>query len=153
MTVDWCTVCKQTFFSHCICLNKKCKVTYYKFIIVSFLLFLLFLILGLDCVLSLPLPPNRFFPVHLLPFSSLLFLTFPTAHHPPSPFLSPQEFFLIWRLVILLFNYHSFYQPTFLWLVLVSSFLCTERFMLNIFSDQLLKLGNMLLEKTETKDE
>ena len=95
-------------------------------------------------------PSQRFCSCPSPPVFPLFFLTIP---HPPLPFLSLQAFFLIWRLVLFLcvFNCYSFYQPSFLWLVLAISFLCSERFMLNYFSDQLLKLGSMLSKKTEKK--
>ena len=99
-------------------------------------------------------PPNGFVPVQLLPSSPLFFLTI-SPPPPPPPHLPPRFFSLQYGASFSssFFNCHSFYQPSFLWLVLGSSFLCSERFMLNYFSDQLLKLGSMLSKKTERKDE
>ena len=99
-------------FLVCICVNKKCKVTKDRFLLSPSSCSFSFSSLRLDGVLSLPPPPNGFVPVHLLPSSPFFF-----PHHlPQPPFLSPQEFFLIWRLVLFLcvFNCHSFHQPSFL---------------------------------------
>ena len=82
------------------------------------------------CFLFHPLPTVLFLSISSrLPPSS--FLLFPT---PPPPLSLFKHF--CWygaSFSSSFFNCHSFYQPSFLWLLLAITFLCSERFMLNYF--------------------
>ena len=149
--MDWCAqACKQKFFSLYLCEQIK-NVMWQR----------------TDFYCLLPPVPSLF---HLWPwrrsFSStplltVLFLSISSRlppssfllslSHPTSPFLKHSSWYAA-SFSSSFFNCHSFYQPSFLWLVLAISLLCSERFMLNYFSDQLLKLGSMLSKKTERKD-
>ena len=140
-------------FLVCICVNKKCKVTKNRFLLSPSSCSFSFSSLSLtSCFLFHPLPTVLFLSIssRLPPSSFLLLLSSPPPHPPFSLFKHSSWYGA--SLSSSFFNCHSFYQPSFLWLVLVSSFLCSERFMLNYFSDQLLKLGSVLSKKTERKD-
>ena len=136
-------------FSVCICLNKKCQLTKDRFLLSPSSYSFSFSSLALtSCFLFHPLPTVLFLSISSrLPPSS--FLLYPT---PPYFSLLKNSSWYGASFSSSCFNCLSFYQPSFLWLVLVISFLCSERFMLNYFSDQLLKLGSMLSKKTERKD-
>ena len=136
-------------FLVCICVNKKCKVTKNRFLLSPSSCSFSFSSLALTACFLFHPPPNGFVLVHLLPSSPLFFLTIP---HPPFSLFKHSSWYGA-SFSSSFFNCHSFYQPSFLWLLLaIISFLCSERFMLNYFSDQLLKLGSMLSKKTERKD-
>ena len=149
--MDWCAqACKQKFLSLYLCEQIK-NVMWQR----------------TDFYCLLPPVPSLFHPwpwrraFSSTPLLAVLFLSI-SSRLPPSCFLLslPPPYFSLLKhsswygasFSSSFFNCHSFYQPSFLWLVLVSSFLCSERFMLNYFSDQLLKLGSMLSKKTERKD-
>ena len=131
-----------------ICVNKKCKLTKNRFYCLLPAVPSLFHPWALTtCFLFHSLPRALFLSISSrLP--PLFFLTIP---HPlslsSSILLDMAPRFLPLSLTAI----HSI-NPIFLWLVLVISYLCSERFMLSYFSDQLLKLGPMLSKKTERKD-
>ena len=149
--MDWCAqACKQKFFSLYLCEQIK-NVMWQR----------------TDFYCLLPPVPSLFHPwpwrrsFSSTPLLTVLFLSIssrlpPSSFllslpHPTSPFLKHSSWYGA-SFSSSFFNCHSFYQPSFLWLVLAISLLCSERFMLNYFSDQLLKLGSMLSKKTERKD-
>ena len=135
-----------------ICVNKNCKVTKNRFLLSPSSCSFSFSSLTLTACFLFHPPSQRFCSCPTPPvFPPLLSYYFPPH---PTPHLPPRFFSLQYGASFSssFFNCHSFYQPSFLWLVLGSSFLCSERFMLNYFSDQLLKLGSVLSKKTERKD-
>ena len=153
--MEWCAqACKQKFFSLYLCEQIK-NVMWQR----------------TDFYCLLPPVPSLFHPwpwrrsFSSTPLLTVLFLSI-SSRLPPSSFLLslPHPTLLLPSSSILLdmaphflplslTAIHSINQ-VFLWLLLaIISFLCNERFMLNYFSDQLLKLGSMLSKKTERKDE